>query len=81
MAAKGAVGVIIGRFIDAEGRQVRDAIDERTVGITLEQLKCASIRICAAGGPRKTEALRAGLLGGYATHLVTDMKTARMLLE
>lgn len=81
MAGKGAVGVIIGQFIDREGRPVADPIDRRRVGISLEQLKGAAVRICAAGGPRKAEALRAGLLGGHATHLVTDMKTARALLE
>ncbi|WP_287179099.1 sugar-binding domain-containing protein, partial [Mesorhizobium sp.] len=39
------------------------------------------IRICAAGGARKMGAIRAGLGGGYATHFVTDMATANILLE
>lgn len=80
MLEKGAVGVIIGRFIDAGGKQVADPLDRRMVGISLDQLKATPVRICAAGGPRKVEAVRAGLVGGYATHLVTDMATARALL-
>lgn len=81
MLEKGAVGVIIGRFIDASGSQVADPLDRRMVGIALEQLKATPVRICAAGGSRKVEAIRAGLAGGYATHIVTDAATARALLN
>jgi DNA-binding transcriptional regulator LsrR (DeoR family) len=51
------------------------------IGITLDELKAVPVRICAAGGAQKIDAIRAGLEGGYATHLVTDMATARVLLE
>jgi len=81
MIGRGAVGVIIGRLIDAEGRPVPSPLDSRTIGITLDELKAVPVRICAAGGSQKIEAIRAGLKGGYATHLVTDMATARALLE
>ncbi|MFC3206949.1 sugar-binding transcriptional regulator [Aquamicrobium soli] len=81
MIGQGAVGVIIGRLIDAEGRSLPSPLEGRTIGITLDELKAMPVRICAAGGPQKIEAIRAGLRGGYATHLVTDMATARALLE
>lgn len=81
MIGKGAVGVIIGRLIDADGEPLASPLDSRTIGITLGELKAVPVRICAAGGPQKIEAIRAGLRGGYATHLVTDMATARALLE
>jgi DNA-binding transcriptional regulator LsrR (DeoR family) len=80
MIEDGALGVIIGRLIGAQGRALATPLDGRIVGITLEELKAVPIRICAAGGARKIEAIRAGLNGGYATHLVTDMATARILL-
>ncbi len=81
MIGQGAVGVIIGRLIDAEGCPLPSPLEGRTIGITLDELKAMPVCICAAGGPQKTEAIRAGLRGGYATHLVTDMATARALLE
>lgn len=81
MIDQGAVGVIIGRLIDADGRALPSPLDSRTIGITLDELKVVPVRICAAGGAQKIEAIRAGLRGGYATHLVTDTATARALLE
>jgi DNA-binding transcriptional regulator LsrR (DeoR family) len=81
MIAEGAVAVILGRLVDARGRPIESPLDRRTFGITLKELKAAPVRVCAAGGARKLAAIRAGLGGGYVTHLVTDMTTARMLLE
>ena len=81
MIEQGALGVIIGRFIDAHGAAFATPLDGRTVGITLDELKAVPVRICAAGGARKMAAIRAGLGGGYATHFVTDMATANSLLE
>ncbi|MEK1870628.1 MAG: sugar-binding domain-containing protein, partial [Ensifer adhaerens] len=37
-------------------------------------------RVCVAGGANKVTAIRATMNGGYATHLVTDIETAEMLL-
>jgi DNA-binding transcriptional regulator LsrR (DeoR family) len=81
MIEQGAVGVIMGRLIDARGQALAGPLDRRMIGITLEELKAVPVRICAAGGAQKIDAIRAGLEGGYATHLVTDMATARVLLE
>lgn len=78
---RGAVGVLIGRFIDAAGREVAGSLDDRMIGIELDRLKTAATRICVAGGPAKLSATRATLAGGYATHLVTDAPTASALME
>jgi DNA-binding transcriptional regulator LsrR (DeoR family) len=79
--ARGAIGVIIGRFINAEGRPVGGSHDERMVGISLDELKQVPSRICVAGGKTKVAAIAATLLAGYATHLVTDIETGEMLLS
>ncbi len=79
-AARGAVGVIIGRFIDAEGCSVCGDLDDRMIGITLEELRAMPNRLCVAGGPGKIKALRAALIGGYVQRLVTDAATAEALL-
>jgi DNA-binding transcriptional regulator LsrR (DeoR family) len=79
--AAGAVGVMIGRFVDAAGRPMAGELDRRMVGITLDELKAIPARLCVAGGPGKVKALRAALKGGYATQLVTDADTAERLLQ
>jgi DNA-binding transcriptional regulator LsrR (DeoR family) len=79
-ARRGAVAVLIGRFIDRDGRPVPGELDGRMIGITLDELTRLPNRLCIAGGPDKVEALRAALWGGYVTHLVTDARTAAELL-
>ncbi len=78
--AQGAVGVIIGRFIDADGHATTGELDSRMVGISLDELRQMPSRICVAGGAQKIDAMLATLKGGYATHLVTDTATAEALL-
>jgi Transcriptional regulator, contains sigma factor-related N-terminal domain len=78
--ARGAVAVIIGRFINSEGACVGGNHDERMVGITLAELKQVPSRICVAGGMSKTAAITATLKAGYATHFVTDLATGEALL-
>ncbi|WP_188911818.1 sugar-binding transcriptional regulator [Aureimonas endophytica] len=76
-----AKGVVIGRLIDAAGRPVPSPIDDGIVGISVEELKAVPVRLCLAGGPLKTEAIRGALVGGLATHFVTDSDTAERLLS
>ncbi len=78
---RGAVAILIARFIAADGREVRGPVSERHIGMALEDLLSTPVRFCVAGGAAKHEAIRATLAGGYATHLVTDAATARRLLE
>jgi len=78
---RGAVGVLLGRFIDPEGRHMIGDLDSRMIGITLDELKALPNRLCVAGGLEKIQALRAALRGGYVTHLVTDAEVAAALLD
>ncbi len=79
-AAAGAEAVVIGRFIGADGQSVAGALDNRMVGISLDELRSVPVRIGVAGGRSKGAAIRATLAGAYATHLVTDVDTAQSLL-
>ena len=78
---RNAAGVIIGRFIDREGIEIAGPLSGRQVGPGLEDLRAIPERVCVAGGPEKTEAIRAAIAGGFVTHLVTDSATAKILLE
>lgn len=79
-AKDGAVAVLICRFLDSEGKQVVRELDQRVIGIELDELHRVPRRLCVAGGARKMEAIHAVLIGGYATHLVTDFEAAQLLL-
>lgn len=75
------VGDICSRFFDAEGRICNEAINSRTVGIELADLRHKESSILVAGGERKIAAIQAALAGGYANILITDQFTAKALLE
>ena len=76
-----AVGDICSRFIDAQGNICDKELDERTVGIKLEDLKEKEKRVLVAGSKRKISAIKAALKGEFANILVTDQYTAEELLK
>lgn len=78
---RGAVGVMVGRFIGAEGREIEGPLSGRRVGISLDALRAAPERLMVAGGRKKHAAVEAALRGGFATHLVTDAGTAEYLAQ
>ena len=80
LAAQGAVGDMGLRFFDAAGRPVVTPLNDRVIGITLDEVKAARRVVAVAGGPRKTAAIRGALKGGYVDVLVTDYLTAERLL-
>ncbi len=77
----GAVGDIGLRFFDADGRTVDHQVNQRVVGLTLKQLKAIPRVLGVAGGPGKYEVVRAALRGKLINVLITDIGTARRLLE
>jgi deoxyribonucleoside regulator len=81
LVARGAVGEVVGRFIDARGDTVDAGLDERTLGIRLAQLRSASVAIAVISGPAKHEIARAVVASGLCTVLVTDEDTALALLD
>ncbi|MFJ4621530.1 sugar-binding domain-containing protein [Streptomyces sp. NPDC088812] len=77
----GAVGDICQRFFDAAGVHVDAGLGERTVGISVDQLRTVPTRIEVAGGERKYTAVRGAVRGRWITALVTDTATARRLVD
>jgi phosphoenolpyruvate---glycerone phosphotransferase subunit DhaK len=76
-----AVGVLAARFIDAWGQPVAGTLDDRVIGLSLDDLLRIDLRICVAGGFDKVPAILAALRRGYANVLVTDAATARGVLR
>lgn len=78
---KGAVGDILGRFIDARGRIVDPGLDARTVGLELAACRDKAHAIAVAAGRPKHAAVLAALEARYLNVLVTDEGTASFLLD
>ena len=80
LQALGAVGDIGLRFFDADGRAIPHTINDRIIGLTLEQIRAIPRVIGVAGGPEKFEVIRAALRGELINVLVTDEANARQLV-
>ncbi|WP_163263856.1 sugar-binding transcriptional regulator [Chelativorans alearense] len=81
LGEEGAVGDILGRFIDASGAVVDEELDGRTIGLRLDLLKKKKRSIGIASGPEKHAVTLAALKAGYLSVLITDETTARAALE
>ncbi len=77
----GAVGDVVGRYINAEGEIVDSALNDRTVGLGLEQLRAAKNAVFVVSGEAKHNVARAVVTSGLCTVVVTDEATAVALLE
>ena len=75
----GAVGEILGQFLDAGGRPVATSLNGRALSLGLEDLKGKSV-VAIAGGEAKIAAIAAVLRSGVLTGLVTDERTATRLV-
>jgi DNA-binding transcriptional regulator LsrR (DeoR family) len=78
---EGAIGELCCRFFNSGGEIVHTQLQERIIGITLEQLASVPKSIAVAQGENKAQAILAILKKGYVNHLVTDRKTILKVLE
>jgi deoxyribonucleoside regulator len=78
---KDAVGDVCFRFFDIHGRIVDPDLNNRVTGISMEDLKRIPLRMGVAYGQDKVMPLIAAVRGGYINIIVTDTRTARLLLE
>jgi DNA-binding transcriptional regulator LsrR (DeoR family) len=75
----GAVGEISYRFYDKDGKPVETPLNERVIGISLEDLRKTDRVMALAGGESKTQAIAGALKLGVIDVLVTDKFTAARL--
>jgi lsr operon transcriptional repressor len=82
LIGKGAVGDILSRFFDTEGRIIDDDVHKRVISISMDVLNDESkLIIGVAGGHSKVSAIRAAIKQRYINVLITDEKTAIELLR
>ncbi|MBY5750557.1 MarR family transcriptional regulator [Rhizobium leguminosarum bv. viciae] len=81
LAEAGAVGDISLRFFDKNGKPVKTPLDDRVIGLPLEDLERVDRVIALAGGSKKTDAIAGALRVRVIDMLVTDKFTAQRLIS
>lgn len=77
----GAVGDILGHYLDADGQRVDHPLNRRVIAYDLDRLRGLREVALACGGPGRVPIIRACLRAGYANVLITDEDTARTLVD
>jgi lsr operon transcriptional repressor len=75
------VGDALGHYFDANGDPVSTFLDDRVIGLGLDDLKRIPWSVVVAGGQEKQKVVQAALQGGYFNVLITDTDTAAYLLN
>ncbi|MEU5269831.1 sugar-binding transcriptional regulator [Streptomyces hygroscopicus] len=81
LAGAGAVGDVAGRFIGSRGELIDQALDGRTLGLSLEALRRSPVSVAVASGTAKHTVCAAVVTSGLCNTLVTDDHTASHLLN
>jgi DNA-binding transcriptional regulator LsrR (DeoR family) len=77
----GAVGDLLGVFLDKNGLPVDHPLNDRVLSLSPEKLKSVRHTVLASGGLNKVDMIRAILRAGYVNRLVTDEDCASALLQ
>jgi deoxyribonucleoside regulator len=80
LTAAGAVGDVIGRFLTVDGTLALPELDDRTVGLPLDELANGRVSIGLAAGAGRGPIALAALRAGCVNILVTDASTAEWVL-
>lgn len=78
--ARGGVGELIGHFFDTDGSLVKTELSERTLSISISDLR-DSRTVAVAGGEGKINSIWAILKSGLLDGLITDERTAKALVR
>lgn len=76
----GAVGDVLGTFIDIEGRPVDHPVNRQLIGPGFGELRGVKSLVLAAGGLRKADVVTGALRSGLIDVLVCDETTMRVVL-
>lgn len=77
----GAAGVICARLIDGDGNPVIAAIEDRMIGVSLDQMRGKDMALLVAVGEGRAVPAHAAIKGGFVTHLATSTSVAQDLLD
>ena len=77
---RGAVGDINLRYFNIDGDLIESALNDRVIGLTLDEIRKIETVVGIAGGEAKYQAIHGAVRGQLIDVLVTDDVTARRLL-
>lgn len=77
---QGAVASVCSSYLNQDGQEVGEEITQRSIGVSLSDIRKSRI-IAVAIGDSKVEAIKAVLKSGRIDVLVTDILTAKKVLE
>ncbi|MEJ1158458.1 sugar-binding transcriptional regulator [Prosthecomicrobium sp. N25] len=80
LKAAGAVGDLLGTFLDEYGRPISHPLNDRVMALNPQDLKAYPVSILASGGMTKVPVIRGILNARYVRRLVTDEAAAEALL-
>ncbi len=80
LVAAGAVGDLLGQFIDRDGVPVDHELNRRVVALPLAELRGIPTVVLAAGGVNKAGVIGAALRGGLVRVVVSDEATVRRVV-
>jgi DNA-binding transcriptional regulator LsrR (DeoR family) len=81
LRARGAVGEIIGRFYDIEGKPLVYELDDRLIGLDWEQISALPFVVAVGAGAERVAAILGALRQQFIKVLITDFDTGTALAE
>ena len=60
---------------------IHSDVDDRVIGITLDELKKIDRVVGVTGGPQKEKVIRAALIGKLINVIITDQQSAKKLIR
>ena len=75
----GAKAILCGHILNKAGEHIELEFSKRIIGMDPNEIRQVPFRICVASQHHDVEAVRAALLGEFATHLVIDDSLASLL--
>lgn len=77
---KGAIGDILGHFINKDGQIVDEELDSRLISTSLDKLKSYPRTVGCAGGKNKIDIIKASMQAKFIKVLVSDEETVKALI-
>lgn len=81
LSALGAVGDLLGRYVDIQGSPVDHPLNRQVLSPEFEDYRRIPCRIVASGGPHKHDILLALARAKLPTIMITDAESARAMLR
>jgi DNA-binding transcriptional regulator LsrR (DeoR family) len=81
LRAQGAVGDVLGNYVDIEGRVIPAPHDSRLVGLSIDDLRRIDLVIAVASGEEKPLAILGALRAGIIDVLIVDEANAREVVR